>query len=39
MLAHESEVERGASMTMLTALPERARAQMLANEWYRRIAF
>ncbi|NUP82717.1 MAG: hypothetical protein HOV96_34780 [Nonomuraea sp.] len=39
MLAHESEVERGASMTMLTALPERARARMLANEWYRRIAF
>ncbi|MFI7113046.1 PIG-L family deacetylase [Nonomuraea sp. NPDC050227] len=39
MLAHESEVQRGASMTMLTGLPERARAQMLANEWYRRIAF
>ncbi|MFI6175966.1 PIG-L family deacetylase [Nonomuraea sp. NPDC051191] len=39
MLAHESEVGRGASMTMLTGLPERARAQMLSNEWYRRIAF
>ncbi len=35
----ESEVGRGASMTLLTALPERARAQMLANEWYRRIAY
>ncbi|MBB6347360.1 PIG-L family deacetylase [Nonomuraea muscovyensis] len=39
MLAHESEVERGASMTLLTALPEQARAQMLANEWYRRVAY
>jgi N-acetyl-1-D-myo-inositol-2-amino-2-deoxy-alpha-D-glucopyranoside deacetylase len=39
MHAHESEVGRGASMTMLTALPEQARAQMLSNEWYRRIAY
>lgn len=35
--AHESEVERGASMTLLTALPERARTEMLSNEWYRRL--
>ncbi|WP_049563812.1 PIG-L family deacetylase [Nonomuraea sp. SBT364] len=35
MHAHESEVGRGASMTLLTSLPEQARAQMLANEWYR----
>jgi LmbE family N-acetylglucosaminyl deacetylase len=39
MHAHASEVGRGASMTMLTALPEPARAQMLANEWYRRVAW
>ncbi|MFC4007046.1 PIG-L family deacetylase [Nonomuraea purpurea] len=37
--AHESEVGRGASMTLLTALPEPARAVMLSNEWYRRIGF
>lgn len=36
--AHESEVARGASMTLLTALPERARTEMLSNEWYRRVA-
>ncbi|WP_067140475.1 PIG-L family deacetylase [Microtetraspora malaysiensis] len=39
MQAHESEVERGASMTLLTTLPERARAQMLSNEWYRRVVY
>jgi N-acetyl-1-D-myo-inositol-2-amino-2-deoxy-alpha-D-glucopyranoside deacetylase len=39
MHAHESEVGRGASMTLLTSLPEQARAQMLANEWYRRISY
>ncbi|WP_222871715.1 PIG-L family deacetylase [Nonomuraea sp. PA05] len=39
MHAHESEVERGASMTLLTSLPERARAQLLGNEWYRRVSF
>ncbi|MFI6813467.1 PIG-L family deacetylase [Nonomuraea sp. NPDC050328] len=39
MHAHESEVARGASMTLLTSLPEPARAQMLANEWYRRISY
>ncbi|SEG91657.1 N-acetyl-1-D-myo-inositol-2-amino-2-deoxy-alpha-D-glucopyranoside deacetylase [Nonomuraea solani] len=39
MHAHESEVGRGASMTMLTALPEQARAQLLSNEWYRRVAY
>ncbi|MFF0771167.1 hypothetical protein ACFYUK_19930 [Nonomuraea wenchangensis] len=38
MHAHESEVGRGASMTLLTSLPERARAQMPANEWYRRVS-
>ncbi|TDD22022.1 PIG-L family deacetylase [Nonomuraea diastatica] len=38
MHAHESEVGRGASMTMLTALPDPARALMLANEWYRRVS-
>ncbi|MEV0145412.1 MULTISPECIES: PIG-L family deacetylase [unclassified Nonomuraea] len=37
MHAHASEVGRGASMTLLTGLPEQARAQMLANEWYRRV--
>ncbi|MEV4172604.1 PIG-L family deacetylase [Nonomuraea sp. NPDC049709] len=39
MHAHESEVGRGASMTLLTSLPEQARAQLLANEWYRRVAY
>ncbi|MEU4332158.1 PIG-L family deacetylase [Nonomuraea dietziae] len=39
MHAHESEVGRGASMTLLTSLPEQARAQMLANEWYRRVSY
>ncbi|WP_219504182.1 PIG-L family deacetylase [Nonomuraea ceibae] len=35
MHAHESELRRGASLTMLTSLPEQARDQMLQNEWYR----
>jgi LmbE family N-acetylglucosaminyl deacetylase len=39
MHAHESEVGRGASMTLLTGLPEEARAQLLSNEWYRRVAY
>lgn len=39
MHAHESEVGRGASMTLLTSRPEQARAQMLANEWYRRVSY
>ncbi|MFI6300130.1 PIG-L family deacetylase [Nonomuraea sp. NPDC050790] len=39
MHAHESEVGRGASMTLLTSLPEQARAQMLTNEWYRRVSY
>ncbi|NRQ32640.1 hypothetical protein HII36_12440 [Nonomuraea sp. NN258] len=39
MHAHESEVGRGASMTLLTSLPERARARLLGNEWYRRVSY
>nr|WP_328817123.1 PIG-L family deacetylase [Nonomuraea cypriaca] len=39
MHAHESELERGASMTLLTGLPEQARAQMLSNEWYRCVGY
>ncbi|WP_052423150.1 PIG-L family deacetylase [Nonomuraea candida] len=39
MHAHESEVGRGASMTLLTSLPEPARTQLLSNEWYRRLPF
>ncbi|MFI7612122.1 PIG-L family deacetylase [Nonomuraea terrae] len=39
MHAHESEVGRGASMTLLTSLPEPARAQLLGNEWYRRVSY
>ncbi|MEV0201655.1 PIG-L family deacetylase [Nonomuraea sp. NPDC050691] len=37
MHAHQSELERGASMTLLTGLPEQARAQLLGTEWYRRV--
>ncbi|MEV4099321.1 PIG-L family deacetylase [Nonomuraea sp. NPDC049649] len=39
ILAHETEVARGGSVTMLTSLPEQARAQLLGNEWYRRIGY
>ncbi|SDI32543.1 PIG-L family deacetylase [Nonomuraea jiangxiensis] len=39
MHAHESEVARGASLTMLTSLPPWARDQLLANEWYRRVGY
>ncbi|MER7504234.1 PIG-L family deacetylase [Nonomuraea pusilla] len=38
MHAHASEVARGASMALLTSLPEPARAQMLSTEWYRRAS-
>lgn len=39
MHAHESEVGRGASMTLLTSLPEPARTRLMSNEWYRRVSF
>ncbi|MER6945260.1 PIG-L family deacetylase [Nonomuraea sp. NPDC000554] len=34
LLAHESEIERGSTMTMLAALPQAQRDRMLTTEWY-----
>lgn len=34
MLAHDSEVRRGGSLTMLTSLPEPLRERLLSTEWY-----
>ncbi|WP_214408981.1 PIG-L family deacetylase [Sphaerisporangium fuscum] len=34
MMAHESEVQRGGSMTMFAALPPSTRDRLLATEWY-----
>ncbi|MFF4990298.1 PIG-L family deacetylase [Streptosporangium saharense] len=38
MRAHESEIERGASLNMLLSLPDDLRALALGNEWYRRLS-
>ncbi|MFD0884818.1 hypothetical protein ACFQ08_09685, partial [Streptosporangium algeriense] len=39
MRAHDSEVRRGGSLSMLLSLPEEIRALGLNNEWYRRLSY
>lgn len=37
LCAHRSEMARGGAMTMLAALPEETRRQVLRNEWFLRM--
>lgn len=37
LCSHRSEIARGGAMTMLAALPEDTRRQVLRNEWFLRI--
>ncbi|MER7213593.1 PIG-L family deacetylase [Streptosporangium sp. NPDC020072] len=39
MRAHDSEVKRGGSLTMLLSLPDDMLALGLNNEWYRRLSY
>jgi N-acetyl-1-D-myo-inositol-2-amino-2-deoxy-alpha-D-glucopyranoside deacetylase len=37
LCAHQSEMARGGAMTMLAALPETTRCEVLRTEWFQRM--